>query len=220
VATDGKPGPLPRVHNVLSYSVALVVFPVVVLVRGGIVDAAIVPPLALWAVHFARRTIESALVHKYAKPSVPMADALQEYLYYWGFAAWLGWSVTRAGYACAEGTALMAGVALFAVGELGNLAAHVMLARLRPGRSSARRIPRGFLFELVSSPNYLFEIVTWVGYALVARTAAAWVFLAAGSFVLTDWSRKRHDAYVKEFDGRDGRQQYPARRKRLIPFVF
>jgi very-long-chain enoyl-CoA reductase len=211
---DSPKGPPPRAHNATSYLVTLVVFPAVVYYRVHAFSGAVMLPLALWSFHFARRTVETLALHRYGKAAVPWSDALQEYVYYWGFAAWTAWVMTRPEYAASSGSMLWAGLGVYAVGELGNLATHVMLARLRPKGSKERVIPRGFLFELVSSPNYLFEILTWVGFALVADVRPAWAFLLVGALILVDWARKRHAAYLKEFP------DYPKRRKRLLPFVF
>jgi very-long-chain enoyl-CoA reductase len=207
-------GPPPRAHNVASYLVTLIVFPAVVYYRAHSLAGAALLPLALWSCHFARRTVESLALHRYAKLAVPWSDALQEYLYYWGFAGWTAWQVTRDAYAVSTGGMLWAGLGVYAVGEAGNLVTHVMLARLRPKGEKARVVPRGFLFELVSCPNYLFEILTWLGFALVLDVKPAWAFFAVGALILADWARKRHAAYLTEFP------DYPKKRKRLLPFVF
>ncbi len=54
---------------------------------------------------------------------------------------------------------VQAGLAIFGLSELGNLVCHVMLSRLRPqDGAKLRPIPQGFLFDLVSCPNYFFEV--------------------------------------------------------------
>lgn len=222
----------PRTHNLLSYSMALLVFMIVIVVRfpytGDWLSS--LPSLStqallavlMWCFHFARRSIEAAWVHRYGKPQVPWSDVLVEYVYYWGFAAWIAVSLTPAGgqqrHAVAVETVL--GALVFVVAELGNARAHRMLRDLRPEGSKLRVIPRGFLFERVSSPHYLFEILSWVGFALVAQTWAAGAFLVVGAGILGSWAHARHVAYRKEFDGVDGREQYPVSRRALIPGVF
>jgi len=44
--------------------------------------------------------------------------------------------------------------------------------------------------------------------------------MLVGAGILGAWAHTRHVAYRKEFDGRDGRAQYPEQRRALIPFVF
>ncbi len=35
--------------------------------------------------------------------------------------------------------------------------------------STARRVPTGFLFDTVVSPNYTTEILSWIGFALLTQ---------------------------------------------------
>jgi len=214
----------PRAHNLISYSLALLVFVAVFGVRALASTAPLAPvaPLAalLWCAHFARRASESAWVHRYGKASVPTSDVVTEYVYYWGFAAWNAVSLTSPSYAGPAPWLMVLGGAVFVLAELGNARAHRILRDLRVEGATTRVIPRGFLFERVSCPHYLFEILSWVGFALLTQTWAARVFLLVGVGILAAWARARHAAYLKEFDGRDGRETYPASRRALIPGVF
>jgi very-long-chain enoyl-CoA reductase len=216
----------PRAHNLVSYVGALVVFAAVFGVR--VLSAEAAAPVrsaawlaaALWSFHFARRAAESAWVHRYGKARVPTGDVVTEYLYYWGFAAWNAFSLTSASYREPALWLVVVGVALFVIVESGNARAHRMLRDLRPLGTKTRVIPRGFLFEQVSCPHYLFEILSWVGFALVTETWAARAFLVVGAGILGSWAHARHVAYRKDFDGQEGRELYPSRRRALIPGVF
>jgi very-long-chain enoyl-CoA reductase len=203
---------------------ALLVFVAVAGVR--FVSGAVALPFAvaiacaLWCAHFARRAAESAGVHRYGKPRVPTSDVITEYVYYWGFAAWNAASLTSPSYRAPAAAVVALGIGVFVLAELGNAKAHRMLRDLRPAGSSLRVIPRGFLFERVSCPHYLFEILSWVGFAIVTQTWAALAFLVVGAGILGSWARARHQAYLQDFDGRDGREKYPVSRRALIPGVF
>lgn len=217
----------PRKHNSISYSLALLVFVAVFIARhehGGQARASLSTPallgFAMWCLHFVRRTAESAWVHRYSKPRVPLGDVLIEYVYYGGFAAWNAVSLTPLHRPASVSWLVVLGGVLFVVAELGNARAHRMLRDLRPAGSKARLIPRGFLFEWVSSPHYLFEILSWVGFALVTQTWAACAFVVVGACILGAWAHARHVAYRKDFDGREGREAYPESRRALIPGVF
>jgi very-long-chain enoyl-CoA reductase len=215
----------PRVHNIVSYSLALLVFAAVFAARVRLAPSRAVSPVAglaalLWCAHFARRAGESAWVHRYGKPRVPTSDVVTEYLYYWGFAAWNAVSLTSASYAAPPAWLVAVGGALFVLAELGNAKAHRMLRALRPAGSTRRAIPRGFLFERVSSPHYLFEILSWLGFALLTGTWAARAFFVVGAGILASWAHARHAAYRKDFDGADGREKYPDSRRALLPGVF
>jgi very-long-chain enoyl-CoA reductase len=212
----------PRVHNVLSYTVTLVVFAAVFAARalhGGVTPVAWLG-LALWCEHFARRAAEAAWLHRYGKTAVPVADVVTEYVYYWGFAAWNAWSLTSRTYAQPPAWLIGLGALVFVGAELGNARAHRMLRDLRPAGTKLRVIPRGFLFERVSCPHYFFEILSWVGFALLAETWASRAFLVVGAGILGAWAHTRHVAYRKDFDGHEGREKYPDSRRALIPGVF
>jgi very-long-chain enoyl-CoA reductase len=173
----------------------------------------------LWCFHFARRTLESAFVHRYTKPAVPIGDVLTEYVYYWGFAAWNAVAVFSPSYSAPAPVQLGLGVLVFVLAELGNAKSHRMLRELRPEGSVERKIPRGFLFEWVSCPHYLCEIGSWVGFAIVTPTWAAFGFLLVGAGILGAWAHTRHRAYQKDFPSRE-QGGYPAQRRALLPFIF
>jgi very-long-chain enoyl-CoA reductase len=216
----------PRSHNLLSYTGAALVFVAVALARGDKFGANVsaAPAMALlsagmWCFHFARRSLESAFVHRYTKPTVPAGDIVTEYLYYWGFAAWNAAALFSPGYSAPAPLEFGVGVLVFVLAELGNAKAHLILRALRPDGSVERKIPRGFLFEWVSCPHYLCEIGSWVGFALATRTWAALGFLVVGSGILGAWARTRHRAYQQDFSGAQ-REAYPAQRRALLPFLF
>ena len=212
----------PRVHNIVSYSVTLLVFWSVLVwrSRGTGLPATASLGAALWTAHFVRRTLESAVVHRYSKPAIGAGDYLTEYLYYWGFAAWVAWSLTAPSHRPPHVFAQAFGLALFVVAEASNSRAHVMLRDLRGPTGSEKPIPRGFLFERVSCPHYFFEILSWVGFNCVTGTWAGLAFMLVGAGILAAWAHTRHAAYKKQFDGVAGRELYPEQRRALIPFLF
>jgi len=109
---------------------------------------------------------------------------------------------------------------LFFLMMLCNFYTHLILANLRTKEDpKARRIPKGFLFELVSCPNYTFEILEWLVYAVMSQSIASWVFLLVGGGQMTVWAIGKHNAYKKEFTGENGIEKYP-RRNIVFPFLF
>jgi len=212
----------PRVHNVVSYTGALLVFAGVFAWRTGELGVSVTAGLAaaLWCLHFVRRAWESAFVHRYSKPRIGPGDYLSEYAYYWGFGAWIAWSNTgRAQHARLVPLQLL-GLLLFVLAEAGNAHAHHTLRDLRAPGGRQRQIPRGFLFRRLSCPHYLCEILAWLGFSFVTQTWAALVFTLVGAAILGSWAHTRHAAYRKEFDGQEGRAKYPEQRRALLPFVF
>lgn len=213
----------PRSHNIVSYSVAALVFVGVALLRrerlGTAVPAAALLCAGMWGLHFLRRTLEASFVHRYSKAAVPVGDIVTEYIYYWGFAAWNAAALFSPSYTAPAPLQLAVGVLVFALSELGNAKAHRMLRALRPDGSVERKVPRGFLFDWVSCPHYLCEIGSWVGFAIAAATWASLGFLLVGAGILAAWARTRHLAYQRDFSGQD-REAYPAQRRALLPYIF
>ncbi len=206
----------PRVHNALSYGVAALMLPLCL--QWGKPQTLVIA--GAWVFHFTRRTAEALFVHRYSGRPVPPADYLVEYLYYWGFAYWIARGLNAA-TAEADTLLLALGLAIFVVGEAGNTWAHQKLRALRASvGSSEKNVPRGGIFELVACPHYLFEITSWIGFAVMTRVVGAFAFLGLGAAILATYARTRHLAYQKEFDGRDGRALYPATRRALVPLVF
>jgi very-long-chain enoyl-CoA reductase len=224
--TGGIP---PRVHNVFGYGMTFAVFVGVVAFRAAQVNGSErllqtgwvgLLPIGLWCFHFLRRAAESAWVHRYSKSNMPWSALLIEYVYYWGFAFWIAWAITSPIYTAPALPLVVVGLCLFLLSECGNAAAHLMLRRLRPEGSTQRQLPQGFLFERVSCPNYLFEVMSWVGFTILTWALSSLVFTLTGAAILTAWARERHQAYKSEFDGKDGKALYPEKRKAIFPFLY
>lgn len=115
--------------------------------------------VAAWLAHFLKREFETFFVHRFSRPTMPLANLFKNCWYYWGFALAIGFPLAHPAYTPPGPTAVKVGAAIFALSELGNLTCHVMLRNLRPAEGSKQRpIPSGFLFDLVSCPNYTFEV--------------------------------------------------------------
>ncbi|KAK9467704.1 3-oxo-5-alpha-steroid 4-dehydrogenase-domain-containing protein [Lipomyces arxii] len=79
---------------------------------------------------------------------------------------------------------------------------------------AARRMPKGYGFDLVSCPNYFFELLSWTSVTLITRSFASLLFLVASGLQMWRKAAKKHEMYKKEFGA-----HYPKFRKVLIPFV-
>jgi 3-oxo-5-alpha-steroid 4-dehydrogenase 1 len=109
------------------------------------------------------------------------------------------------------------GAAFFAIGMAINLHSDAVLFRLRRPGESGYRIPQGGLYRLVSSPNYLGEIVEWLGWAIATWSLAGLafaVYTAATAANLVPRAIVHHRWY------RDTFADYPVERKAIIPFRF
>ena len=183
--------------------------------------------MGLWSLHFLRRTIEVLFVHDYRR-RMSIIESIVAHIYYWFFAFWIGISVRHDnGYRQTFLALVVAGSVIFMLGEFGNGLCHLKLRKFRREKredsfsnESHHVLPRGCLFELVSCPHYLCEILSWLGFFLTSWVLPAAIFLLATLITLITYSYKKHRAYQQEFDGLAGKELYPRNRRALIPFIF
>lgn len=106
------------------------------------------------------------------------------------------------------------GVALFVVGYIINRQADQALRALRKPGESGYKISDHRLYRWVSSPNYLGEIVIWLGWALATWSVAGIAFAFWTIANLLPRARANHLWYRQTFT------DYPPERKALIPKVW
>jgi very-long-chain enoyl-CoA reductase len=170
--------------------------------------------------HFVKREMETVFVHRFSNETMPLLNIFANSGYYWGSAAVIAYFLTHPLYTPPPISQRYTGAALFIISQALNFYAHVALARLRPLGTKVRRVPRGFLFDQITCPNYTFEITAWIGFAFMTRILAAWVFALVSLAILCKWAAAKKRRYLKEFDGVDGRDEFPADRAILFPLVF
>ena len=106
------------------------------------------------------------------------------------------------------------GAAFFGLGFAVNVDSCNRLLRLRRENQGDYSIPRGGLFRWVSCPNYLGEMVEWIGWALLTWNPAGLAFAVWTMANLAPRARAHHYWY------RDRFPDYPTKRKALIPGIF
>ena len=112
----------------------------------------------------------------------------------------------------------VAAVALFTLGSLGNAWHHLLLARLRSTSSEGAKEykpPTGGLFEYVSTPHYMFELIAWFGIALASEHLNALLVAFSMSSYLSGRSVATSKGNRKRFG-----KAWPATRGNMIPFLF
>lgn len=185
--------------------------------------------ICMFGLHYLRRFGEVLFLHDYRR-LVWKTECLLLPPYHTAFGFWLGWSVNHAHeYYTPTWPILASGAALFIAGEIGNCITHVKLWQLRrkPYSDKMMRkvpsqhlIPKGFWFQLICCPHYVFEMVTWLGFAMATCTLAACCFFLCTTFILLVKGRLRYRDYCKEFDGRNRKPKYKRWRKAIIPLCW
>ncbi|DAZ96998.1 TPA: hypothetical protein N0F65_011913 [Lagenidium giganteum] len=108
------------------------------------------------------------------------------------------------------------GATMFAVGLALNIQSDHILIHLRKPSDSARYVvPYGGMFELVSCPNYLGELLEWTGWALLTESPAGLSFAFYTASNLIPRALSNHRWYQTTFD-----DKYSRMRRAIIPWVL
>ena len=111
----------PRAHNVLSYGGAVVAL---LLACSSPAISASSPhnrvAIVLWVVHFVRRCAETIWLFEFGGADVPAADCVQEYAYYWCFAAAIAAALASPAAVPASPVQTAVGVAVWYAAEGAN----------------------------------------------------------------------------------------------------
>ena len=167
---------------------------------------------ALFNLHFLKREYETVFVHKFSANTMPARNIVRNSAFYWLMAGLLcALDVYAPGSLSARdalGPLDYAGLALFAVGETCNGIVHRHLASLRRPGGTEKGIPNCIGSSLVTSPNYMFEVLAWVGVILISRSWAVVLFICTGVVYMRSWSRGKEKALRNEFGDRYKKKRY------------
>ncbi|CAK7562301.1 MAG: Very-long-chain enoyl-CoA reductase [Sporothrix epigloea] len=179
----------------------------------------------MFQLHFIKRELETAFLHRFAANTMPAWNVFRNSAFYWLLAGLVdAWSLyaplspfrissrfpaaspARAGF----GSTWLdyVGAALFAFGELANFSVHYHLAHLRSPGGTEKKIPNAFGSSLVTSPNYMFEVLSWVGVILVSRDIAVAIFISVGMIYMRSWSRDKERALRRLFPDKYKKKKY------------
>jgi very-long-chain enoyl-CoA reductase len=167
---------------------------------------------ALFHLHFLKREFETIFIHKFSANTMPARNIVRNSAFYWLMAGGLcaleiyapGSMSTRNELGLLD----YLGLAVFAIGETCNLIVHKHLASLRKPGGTEKGIPNCIGSNLVTSPNYMFEVMAWVGVILISRSWAVVAFISVGMIYMRSWSRGKEKALRKEFGDRYKKKRY------------
>ncbi|OGM41140.1 steroid alpha reductase family protein [Aspergillus bombycis] len=168
---------------------------------------------ALLSIHFLKREFETIFIHRFSNATMPARNIFKNSAHYWVLAGLnIAYWVFRPDASAVNElnpALLYAGLGLFVFGELANLNSHLVLRGLRRPGTTDRGIPSGFGFNLVTCPNYLFEIMAWIGVYLVSGLSwSVLFFIAVGGAQMAAWAKKKERRYRKEFGDKYKRKSF------------
>jgi len=106
------------------------------------------------------------------------------------------------------------GLFFFILGMAINWKSDSILIHIRSKGDTGYKIPHGFLFKYISSPNLFGEIIEWSGFALMAWNLPALTFMVWTIANLVPRAKNHHDWYHRNF------KEYPKERKIVFPFMY
>ena len=214
-----------RTNMLLIYTPALVYSGYKVLEMGGLhggFDERMVLTASALATHFAKRVLETLFVHKYSSRVHPAVGGFIGIYYALVCGIILSFQ-SAVGADEYLPWCLAVGASLFLIGEVGNFVHHLYLAALRPKEVDAAdvmavrksyKIPQAGLFSQVVCPHYLFELIAWLGIAVMTQEIHAYlVFLSMTSY-LVGRSHAQKKWSIEKIPG------FPKERKRMLPGLF
>lgn len=169
--------------------------------------------------HFFKRELETLFVHRFSNATMPARNIFKNSGHYWIFGGLniAYWIYRPDAPTAAPSSPLLttAAVALFTLGELGNLQTHLTLRGLRSSGGTERGIPEGLGFNLVTCPNYMFETIAWIGIWLASWSLSTGLFIVIAVAQMAAWGKKKERRYRKEFG-----DKYQRKRFSMIPGLF
>ena len=108
----------------------------------------------------------------------------------------------------------IAGLILFFMGFFINKSADERLRRFRKESPDEYIVPKGWLFNYISSPHYFGEIIEWGGWAVMTWSLPGLAFFVFTFANLFPRAVSAHKWYKENLSG------YPVERKAVVPFVI
>lgn len=185
----------------------------------------------LTLLHYLKREYETLFIHNFSADTMPLAFLFRNSGHYWIInGLFIAFSIYAPQYNLESKGSFWKfvhhvenrsidelkwyiGVMVFF--EICNFYCHIILKRLRSDGSREHKIPYGFAFKFVSFPNYFFESLSWVVFALMTNNWSSYFFLVVGTGTMMVWAKEKHAKYKKNFG-----DKYPKNRKAIIPFIF
>ena len=193
---------------------ALVVMPVLSLLGPNELNPFSILLISIWFIHYFNRVIIFPLRIKTKGKKMPISIAFSAFFFNIFNGFFNGYYV---GFIMDQGSIynynVLIGLIIFICGMIINISSDNTLISLRKN-SEDYKIPHGNFFNFVSCPNYMGEIIEWIGFSVIAISLPALSFTLWTFFNLVPRALNHHDWYLENFDN------YPKNRKAVIPYIL
>jgi len=203
---------------IIMESTAPIIFAVCFIMGNNPVTATTLVFFIMWEAHYIHRAFiypSSLRGHARRIPLAIMASGLI-------FNAVNGYLNGRYIYTLSDGYAsdwlldirFISGLFIFVLGFIINRRADLMLRQLRQPGKSDYKVPYREMYRFVSCPNYLGEILIWVGWAIATWSLPGLTFAVWTIANLVPRAKAHHAWYHRHFS------DYPPERKALVPWLW
>jgi very-long-chain enoyl-CoA reductase len=216
IITDSGPQVSLTVSCLLEYGLPIVLWLIILFLIRPEFNEYVKLTTLMWILHFTKRVLEVLFVHSFSMATRPLflikgSSAFKSCVYYWAFAGAMAlntvWVADRHNTSGQREVAL----SIWCISELLNGYCHLALKKLRPKGSREYFCPKGFLFDNIVAPNYTFEILAWVGFALYSQTVVSVVFPIVGGIQMFLWADEKRKKLALQFPVVESRG-------RILPF--
>ncbi len=169
--------------------------------------------IILWITHYFNRTIIYPLRIKTKGKKIPIAIVASAFFFNMVNGVFNGYFLTIEQFESISHTYLILGFIVFIIGFYINTSSDNILIKLRSNQKGYV-IPKGKLFNYVSCPNFLGEIIEWLGFAIMTLNPGSLSFLIWTICNLIPRSIAHHKWYQENFEN------YPKKRKAVVPYFL
>jgi steroid 5-alpha reductase family enzyme len=174
--------------------------------------------LAMWEIHYIDRSFIYPLTRRISKNPFPLAVLMA------GLAFNIMNAYLNSNYIInntpkyvelwLDDLRFLSGLGLFLLGFVMNRHSDYVLYHVRRISQQDYSIPQNGFFRWISCPNYLGEIVIWLGWTVATWSPVAAAFLLWTVANLVPRARSHHRWYQQHFDN------YPDGRRALVPWIW
>ncbi|MFC1909891.1 DUF1295 domain-containing protein [Chloroflexota bacterium] len=207
-----------KIGWVIMEAMAPLVFAICFVVGSGANTATMLIFLGLWEIHYIHRAFFYPLSLRSRSKKLPLTivgfgflfNTVNGYLngrYVFTFSGgytneWMG------------DPRFIFGIIIFITGFVINRRSDQILRNLRQFGSSGYGIPYGEMYRWISCPNYLGEVIIWLGWAIATWSLPGFAFTTWAVANLVPRARLHHAWYREHFS------DYPPERKALLPKLW
>ncbi|WCL49571.1 hypothetical protein [Leptospira sp. GIMC2001] len=214
----GNKGINPRIGMLIIYFLPILIYLVSWINAGKPSTLYHILCLSVFIIHFGKRCLEVLFLHRFSGKIgiwgvIVITIAYSNIAFVFGN---LHNSITKIELAeTASGFLLLFGFLIFISGTALNFYHHVLLARLRSDEDDkSYKTPTGGLFKLLICPHYFFELVAWLGIAIVSTYIDSYLIFLIMAGYLSGRSNQTREWYIKKIAG------FPMERKRIFPYLY